>query len=300
MDARRRLVPRTHRPLVRWRRKRPDLAFRRRPRDTFFSAANSCSETPRVAPHRDRCSARSNRSGSFKSIRSNRAERAHHHILHSRFDTYRPAQLTTLLERDRSLFEHWTHDAAVIRSDWFPYWKHRFDAYHRSARLERWIKKRMGPDHERITRSVLRRITKEGPLTSRDFDDEKSGKPGGWWEWKPSRAALEMLWRVGKLSITGRRKFLKVYDRTERVFPELSRSRKPGPAQHRDWACRAAMERLGVATPTELAHLLFAVDRHTASDWAQRAARRRRNRRGRRRVGRRLRGSPCVRLGRLA
>lgn len=203
----------------------------------------------------------------------NRIERAHHHILHTRLDGYRPEQLGRLLERDRAGFEHWTHDASVIRADWFPYWKHRFDAYRQSKRLERWIRSRIGEDPERVTRGVLRRITKEGPLTSRDFEDPKTGESGGWWQWKPSRAALEMLWRIGKISISGRRGFLKVYDRTDRVFPELSKARRPGRAQHVDWACRAAMERLAIATPTEIAYFLQAVDRHATSDWAKRAVR---------------------------
>lgn len=204
----------------------------------------------------------------------NRVERAHQHILHTRFDGYRPERLKRLTERDRALFEHWTHDAALIRADWFPYWRHRFDAYRRSARLERWVRARMGPDHERVARRVWRRITREGPLSSRDFEDADSGPSGGWWQWKPSRAALEMFWRVGKLSVCERRGFQKVYDRTDRVFPELAAQRKPSPAALRDWACRAALERLGVATPTEMARQLDAIDRLTAAQWVRGAVRR--------------------------
>ena len=40
--------------------------------------------------------------------------RAHHHILHARNPAYRPADLEQLLERDRELFENWTHDAAIL------------------------------------------------------------------------------------------------------------------------------------------------------------------------------------------
>ena len=39
--------------------------------------------------------------------------RAHHLTLAARMDRYRPTHLTPLLERDRSLFEHWTHDASM-------------------------------------------------------------------------------------------------------------------------------------------------------------------------------------------
>lgn len=202
----------------------------------------------------------------------NAVERAHHHILHTRLDDYREVRLTRLLERDRALFEHWTHDASIIRGDWFPHWRHRFDAYRNSPRLERWIRRKIGSDPAAVVRRVMRRITKDGPLMSRDFDDAGS-TAGGWWDWKPSRAALEMLWRVGKLSISERRNFQKVYDRTDRVFPELLKERKPSARAHLDWACRVALDGLGVATPMELARFLFAVDGRSARAWAERAER---------------------------
>ena len=50
----------------------------------------------------------------------NTVARAHHMILHARNRTYRPAQLTHLLEGDRALFENWTHDAAIIPIRFYP------------------------------------------------------------------------------------------------------------------------------------------------------------------------------------
>jgi uncharacterized protein YcaQ len=44
----------------------------------------------------------------------NTIERAHHMILFTRDPTYRQGQLAHLLEKERSLFENWTHDAAII------------------------------------------------------------------------------------------------------------------------------------------------------------------------------------------
>ena len=44
----------------------------------------------------------------------NVVERAHHLTLASRSDGYRHEHLSRLLERERSLFEHWTHDASAI------------------------------------------------------------------------------------------------------------------------------------------------------------------------------------------
>ena len=40
--------------------------------------------------------------------------RAHDMILWSRRQAYRPPALKRLLEKDRSLWEHWTHDASIL------------------------------------------------------------------------------------------------------------------------------------------------------------------------------------------
>ena len=50
----------------------------------------------------------------------NTVERAHHMILWSRRQTYRPENLRPLLERERSLFEHSTHDASIIPTKFLP------------------------------------------------------------------------------------------------------------------------------------------------------------------------------------
>ena len=182
----------------------------------------------------------------------NRVERAHHHhILHSRLDDYQPIQLTRLLERDRSLFEHWTHDAGGHSRGLAPVLATSLRRLPEEPETRaRWIRTKMGADHERVTRRVWRRITREGPLTSRDFEDagtEKIGRVVG--VEAVARGSGKCCGGVGKLSITGRRNFTKVYDRTDRVFPKLTATSKPSAAQHRDWACRIAMERMAVATP---------------------------------------------------
>ena len=57
----------------------------------------------------------------------NYVERAHHLTLFSRLDGYRREHLARLLERERALFEHWTHDASAIPVEWFAHWKPRFE-----------------------------------------------------------------------------------------------------------------------------------------------------------------------------
>lgn len=203
----------------------------------------------------------------------NVVERAHHHILLSRFDGYRPAMLAKLLERERSLFEHWTHDASVIPTRWFRHWKPRFARYRRPDSWPARRMRRIGSDAERVLDHVRGRIAREGPLMSKDFEHERTRKGRGWWDWKPQKTALEFLWRTGELSIAARVNFHKVYELTERWLPELHRESPPGDEEHVEWACASALERLGVASASELQQFLGAIDLAAARRWCQEAER---------------------------
>jgi uncharacterized protein len=195
----------------------------------------------------------------------NTVERAHHMILHSRADGYKHAQLKRLHEDHKSLFEHWTHDACLIPSEFYPHWRHRFQATKRSRHTPRW-NKRLGPNGAKVVSAVRSRIKKEGPLMSRDFEDKGQG---AWWGWGPSKTALEYLWRTGELSIAKREGFQKVYDLSERTIDPRHRDPKPTLNQTIDWKCREALNRLGAATPGEIAAYWASVPVKMATEWAK-------------------------------
>src|SRR5687768_10104877 len=93
-------------------------------------------------------------------------ERAHHLTLFSRLDGYRREHLARLSERDRSLFEHWTHDASAVPTEWFAHWKPRFARSGGSIRANRWWAERMGGEPDTVLDAVRERIAREGPLRS--------------------------------------------------------------------------------------------------------------------------------------
>lgn len=195
----------------------------------------------------------------------NTVERAHHMILWSRRQSYRPRNLATLLEKDRTLFEHWTHDASVIPAEFFPWWKLRFsrDAARIRARWADW----QGSEFHAKIEDVLAHVRENGRCGSGDVgEDEERGK-GGWWEWHPSKTALEYLWRSGELSICHRRNFAKIYDLTERVLPDHHALPDPGEAATVNWACNAALDRLGFATSGEIAAFWDLIAPGEAKDW---------------------------------
>lgn len=194
-------------------------------------------------------------------------ERAHHQILFSRNQTYRREDLAHLVEKQRGLFEHWTHDASVIPSAFFPYWKHRF--VRREARiLERWGRWQ-GEGFDSAFAETLERVREHGPVMSREMKAEDH-KSGGWWNWHPSKTALEFLWHTGKLAITRRENFQKVYDLAERVIPQAHFEREVSHEEFVDWACRSALERLGFATHGEIAAFWDLVTPQEAKDWVDR------------------------------
>ncbi len=176
--------------------------------------------------------------------------RAHDLILWSRRQQFRPKALQHLFHRDRQVFEHWTHDAAIIPMESFAHWRLRFarDAVRMETRWKEW---RRGDFTAKID-AVLRRIADHGCCTSGQVGEDESRGSGGWWDWHPSKTALEYLWRSGQVSVVRRDGFTKVYDLTERVIPAEHLNRRHDPDETIDWCCAGALDRLGFATSGEL------------------------------------------------
>jgi hypothetical protein len=199
----------------------------------------------------------------------NTVERAHHMILWSRRQSYRPENLRRPLERDRTLFEHWTHDASIIPTEFFPHWKLRFA---RSAdRLRESFAGWQGAEFLSKLDDVVARIRDTGPVGSGEVGEDEDRGPPGWWNWHPSKTALDYLWRTGVLSVCHRRGFAKVYDLTERVIPAGIAAASPEPEETIGWACDGALDRLCFATGGEIAAFWRKVSPEEAKTWCARA-----------------------------
>ena len=198
----------------------------------------------------------------------NTVARAHDLILFSRRPRYRPKALKRLHETDRVLFEHWTHDAAIIPMEFYPWWhlRRQRDAEKLRKQWRNW--RRDG--FEEQFKKVLDEIRTRGPLSSSDVGEGEKRGSGGWWDWHPSKTALEYLWRSGALCVVGREGFQKRYDLTERVI-DSALCAAPGDPEHAertiDWCCRGALDRLGFATPAELAAFWDHITITEAKDW---------------------------------
>ncbi|EJJ28882.1 winged helix-turn-helix domain-containing protein [Rhizobium sp. CF142] len=191
-------------------------------------------------------------------------ERAHHQILFSRNQTYRREHLTALLEKDGALFEHWTHDASILPSAFFKYWKHKFRD-EELALVERWRRWR-GEGFEASFEETYDRVVKDGAILARDMKAD-GHVSGGWWNWHPNKTALEYFWRTGKFAIAGRSNFQKIYDLVERVIPAEFHEPEVSREDFVDWACRSALARLGFATHGEIAAFWDLLSPDEAKAW---------------------------------
>ena len=104
----------------------------------------------------------------------NTLARAHDLILWARRGRYRPQALHHLVARDRTAFEHWTHDAAVIPMRFYPIWRLKFvrDETRMHARWPRWRGKGWNAEID----AVLRHVADAGPTSSRDIGPDEIGR----------------------------------------------------------------------------------------------------------------------------
>ncbi len=191
-------------------------------------------------------------------------ERAQHMTLFARNQTYRPKHLSLLIEKEKRLFENWTHDASVIPMEFFHLWRHKFERDRES--LEGKYHKWQGPGYKDRCQDLLQRMEESGSLRSRDLEKPKGVKLD-MWQWHDGKAALEFLWRTGDICIAAREGFQKVYDLSHRVVPEHQLNHQVSQDEFVDWACRSALDRLGFGTAKDIAKYWDLLSIREVTDW---------------------------------
>lgn len=143
-------------------------------------------------------------------------------VLWSRLGDYDPCWLDELLAEGQ-LFEYWAHEACFLPIEDYGLYRHRMlDPEAMGWRYSaRWMRERAGD-----VAQLLKHIRANGPVRAADFE-RTDGKSGGWWEWKPEKRSLEVLFTSGALMIARRHNFQRVYDLAERVHPTWHDGRIP-------------------------------------------------------------------------
>ena len=190
--------------------------------------------------------------------------RAHHHILWSRNQNYREPMLNTLLADTREIFEHYTHDASVIPTEFYPMWRRQF-----RRKAERFD--RLNYFNDRLDdngcQDILARIAAEGPLSTHAFDTKIEGKRE-MWSRPPHKQALDYMWYCGDLATAHRDGITKFYDLRENVIPADVLDMDHSDEDQIHWLCNAALDRIGVGTMGEIQKFWEATSPQEVRAWA--------------------------------
>lgn len=174
------------------------------------------------------------------------AERSHHHILHTRNKNYSKSDLDEMMF-NKQVFEYWSHAASYL-----PIFDYRFSL----LRKRKYAKGELHwfPKNKKMEHYVLDRIKAEGPLQSKDFKDTRDSA-SEWYDWKPAKIALEQLFIEGKLMVSKRKNFHKVYDLTERVLPIETDISMPSIDEYCTFLVRSTLKAHGIASTSEIGYL---------------------------------------------
>lgn len=184
--------------------------------------------------------------------------RAHHHTLWTRRPDYDSHMLHQLQATDRRVFEYWGHAASYLPISDYRYYLLRQHSYYDPQ--HKWTRNLI-EKHQHLLEPVLERIRAEGPLGSKDFKPPPGTQRGAWWDWKPAKVALEVLFWRGELMVTERRNFQRIYDLTERVLPPGVDTRFPDEDELGEFLVRRALCAHGVAQASEIRDHIHAADR---------------------------------------
>ncbi|WP_321957106.1 winged helix-turn-helix domain-containing protein [Burkholderia cenocepacia] len=161
-------------------------------------------------------------------------------VLFSRLGDFSPHWLDEHLAEAR-LFEYWSHEACFLPIEQFGLMRYKMlDPSGMGWKYAAEWHEQNRPEIERL----LARIRDEGPVRSADFAREDGVKGNGWWDRKPEKRHLEVLFTTGDLMVSERRNFQRVYDVRERVLPDWDDTRDLPPREAvlpalLDYTCRA-------------------------------------------------------------
>jgi len=176
-------------------------------------------------------------------------ERAHHHTIWSRIESYRKEWLDELLGVDRQVYEHWSHAASYLPMENYRYSLPRMERFPDTSSWER----HFYDSHQKAMGYVLARINAEGPLGARDFENSgKQKSTNGWGTGKPEKIALELLLWKGELMVERRDNFQRIYNLRERILPDWIDTSFPSELEMNRHLILKALGAMGIATANDL------------------------------------------------
>jgi len=171
-------------------------------------------------------------------------ERAHHHTIAARVPDYKLEWLTELQD-DGRIFEFFTSDSGFI-----PMHDFRFSLSVKQGFADN--RKPLTQAEVNLMNKVLDRVGREGPLMVKDFENDRLEASSGWWDWRPAKVALERLYMDGRLMITRKKDFHKLYDLPKNIIPTDVDTTMPTREEFARYIIRRCLKSLGIAYAKEL------------------------------------------------
>ncbi len=171
-------------------------------------------------------------------------------VLWSRLGAFEP----TLLERalvDRRIFEYWSHEASFLPIEHLPYSRALMLERNTNPKRNRFVQRRS--DDAEVINAVLAHAYDGAEVRSSDFERAIPGSGQGWWDWKPEKMALEILFMLGELTVSRRDRFHRIYRRWKDHYPEFDDASLPNAEAVADHHVRIATRALGVGTRSWIA-----------------------------------------------
>jgi uncharacterized protein len=168
-------------------------------------------------------------------------------VLWSRLGDYRPEWLDEHLA-EGALFEYWAHAACFLPIEDYPLYRRlMLDAIQARTWPVRWAVQWSLENPEAIDR-IRSHLRQNGAVRSVEFEN-KDHPPGGWWNWKEEKNALEALHLTGEVMIARRQNFQRVYDLRQRVLPGWDDAAAVSSDELQRTLTLRAVNALGVALP---------------------------------------------------
>jgi uncharacterized protein len=172
----------------------------------------------------------------------------------SRVGPYDRRLLDQLLFKDKTLFHYFAHAASLVLTEDYPIFALTMGAYEDSPdkwgkQIASWLR-----DNRELREQILEQTSARGPLRSRDFPNtaRTDWRSSGWTEGRSVNRMLDFLWAEGVLMVAGRSGAERLWDLSERWFPEWTPRDTLTPAERSDVGVEHALRALGVAKPRHL------------------------------------------------
>ncbi|KTT63425.1 cytoplasmic protein [Pseudomonas oryzihabitans] len=180
--------------------------------------------------------------------------RSHYLPLFSRLGRYAFADFDALAwgqGRSRRLYECWAHEASLVPGEVWAELRWRRDLARQGVGIYRQLA-RFAAEQPQLVAQTLAAVVERGALGAGSLA-KRAGQAGPWWDWSPSKLALEWLFAAGEVTVAGRRGFERLYDLPERVLPAtILTAPAPTPTAARRALLLRSAQALGVATEVQL------------------------------------------------